>query len=164
MLPEQAKRAKRAGTRLVLVYGDIDGFKAINDNLGHARGDDVLQAVAAALREAFRATDLLARLGGDEFCVVAEADAGAEPETLGRRVDDAAIAAGECISVPLHMKLRHAHHRLARPRGRRRFAGPRRRAHVRRQACLARGRLRRCERGYKLLGRSFGLACRIQTC
>ena len=81
LLPEQAKHAKRSGARVVMLYGDIDGFKAINDTLGHARGDDVLKAVAEALCVAFRETDLIARLGGDEFCVVAESPS--EPAVLG---------------------------------------------------------------------------------
>jgi diguanylate cyclase (GGDEF)-like protein/PAS domain S-box-containing protein len=92
LLPEQAKRAKRSGARVVVLYGDIDRFKAINDRLGHRRGDQVLRAVADALRVAFRETDLIARLGGDEFCVVAESPS--DPEILVRRLDEAIAAAG----------------------------------------------------------------------
>ena len=99
LLPEQAKHAKRSGARVVMLYGDIDGFKAINDTLGHARGDDVLKAVAEALGVAFRETDLIARLGGDEFCVVAESLA--EPALLGQRLDEAMAAAGEELGLPV---------------------------------------------------------------
>jgi diguanylate cyclase (GGDEF)-like protein/PAS domain S-box-containing protein len=99
LLPEQAKHAKRSGARVVMLYGDIDGFKAINDTLGHARGDDVLKAVAEALGVAFRETDLIARLGGDEFCVVAESLA--EPALLGQRLDEAMAAAGEELGLPI---------------------------------------------------------------
>ena len=99
LLPEQAKHAKRSGARVVMLYGDIDGFKAINDTLGHARGDDVLKAVAEALGVAFRETDLIARLGGDEFCVVAESLA--EPALLGQRLDEAMAAAGEDLGLPV---------------------------------------------------------------
>ena len=49
MLPEQAKRAKRSGRPVVVVYGDIDRFKTLNDTYGHERGDEVLVAVAGAL-------------------------------------------------------------------------------------------------------------------
>lgn len=97
LLPEQGKRAKRSGARVVVLYGDIDGFKAINDRLGHRRGDQVLQAVAEALRVAFRETDLIARLGGDEFCVVAESPS--DPAILVRRLDEAIAAAGEDLGL-----------------------------------------------------------------
>lgn len=59
--------AGRAGRGLVLLYFDLDGFKAVNDNLGHEAGDRVLQAIAARLRRTMRASDFVARLGGDEF-------------------------------------------------------------------------------------------------
>lgn len=101
LLPEQAKRAKRSGARVVTLYGDIDGFKAINDNLGHKRGDDVLKAVAEALRATFRETDLIARLGGDEFCVVAESPT--EPAVMAMRLDTAIAAAGEELGLPVSL-------------------------------------------------------------
>jgi diguanylate cyclase (GGDEF)-like protein/PAS domain S-box-containing protein len=97
LLPEQGKRAKRSGARVVVLYGDIDGFKAINDRLGHNRGDDVLKAVAEALVVAFRETDLIARLGGDEFCVVAESPS--EPAILAQRLEEAIAAAGEQLGL-----------------------------------------------------------------
>jgi diguanylate cyclase (GGDEF)-like protein/PAS domain S-box-containing protein len=103
MLPEQSKRAKRAGSRLLVLYGDVDGFKAINDRFGHKQGDEVLQAVAATLRNTFRDTDLLARLGGDEFCVVAEAAATTHPEALVERLDQAIKAAGRDLNLDLSL-------------------------------------------------------------
>jgi len=63
-------RARRYGRPLSLLYIDLDGFKTINDQFGHAAGDVVLQRTAAALRESLRRTDLVARLGGDEFVVL----------------------------------------------------------------------------------------------
>ena len=99
MLPEQAKRAKRSGRPIIVVYGDIDRFKALNDVHGHERGDEVLVATASALRSAFRETDVIARLGGDEFCVVAEAD-DIDPDQLGRRLDVAVAAAAERLGLP----------------------------------------------------------------
>ena len=98
MLPEQAKRAKRSGRPVIVVYGDIDRFKTLNDAYGHERGDDVLVAVSEALQAAFRETDLIARLGGDEFCVIAEAD-DIKPVLLGERLDAAVKAAGEHVGM-----------------------------------------------------------------
>ncbi len=53
-----------------LVYVDVDDLKAINDSLGHAAGDAVLQAVAGVLRDNVRASDIVARVGGDEFSLI----------------------------------------------------------------------------------------------
>jgi diguanylate cyclase (GGDEF)-like protein/PAS domain S-box-containing protein len=98
MLPEHAKRAKRSGRPVIVVYGDIDHFKTLNDTYGHERGDEVIVAVAGALRAAFRETDLIARLGGDEFCVVAETDE-IKPDALGARLDVAVAAAAEQLGL-----------------------------------------------------------------
>ncbi|MCV2488718.1 EAL domain-containing protein [Geodermatophilus sp. YIM 151500] len=59
-----------AGGRVALLVADLDGFKEVNDALGHTVGDDALQQVARRLRAATPADGLLARLGGDEFAVV----------------------------------------------------------------------------------------------
>jgi len=61
---------KRYGTSAALIYVDLDGFKPVNDRHGHAAGDAVLKAAAAALLRHVRASDVVARIGGDEFAVL----------------------------------------------------------------------------------------------
>lgn len=64
------RAAERDGEKLALLYIDLDGFKAVNDSLGHEQGDEALKIVARVLDGAKRDVDLLARLGGDEFAVL----------------------------------------------------------------------------------------------
>lgn len=71
-IPHAQARAKRARTQLAMVFIDIDHFKAINDNFGHALGDRVLVAFAQLIRNTVRDSDLVCRLSGDEFLVVME--------------------------------------------------------------------------------------------
>ena len=77
-LPEALARAKRQSTGLAVALLDVDHFKRINDNHGHAAGDAVLAAFADCLRGCLRATDFVARVAGDEFLFVLEGLHGAE--------------------------------------------------------------------------------------
>ncbi|NQZ05705.1 MAG: diguanylate cyclase [Algicola sp.] len=63
-------RAKRNGTLFAVMFVDLDGFKLINDNLGHDVGDDLLIKVAQRLTRCLRDIDTVARIGGDEFLVL----------------------------------------------------------------------------------------------
>jgi diguanylate cyclase (GGDEF)-like protein/PAS domain S-box-containing protein len=65
-------RADRNGSVVALLLLDLDSFKAINDTLGHASGDQLLVGIAERLRGAVRADSLIARIGGDEFAIVVE--------------------------------------------------------------------------------------------
>ena len=66
-LGSEMERARREGNSLVAAYVDVDGLKSVNDEHGHAAGDELLKTVAEGLRHHMRSYDLLARLGGDEF-------------------------------------------------------------------------------------------------
>ena len=69
-LAREVDLAQRHSHALSLVTFDIDGFKSVNDNLGHSAGDRVLRDFARALSASVRSTDLVARIGGDEFVIL----------------------------------------------------------------------------------------------
>jgi len=79
--------ARRQGDAAHCIFVEISGLKLVNAQLGNDSGDDVIVAVAEALREVTRATDVVARWGGDEFCVVGPGP-GMAPLELERRVRD----------------------------------------------------------------------------
>jgi diguanylate cyclase (GGDEF)-like protein len=89
-----------------LLFIDLDGFKGINDSLGHTAGDDLLAVVAARLSHCSRTTDLVARLGGDEFVILARpVEDEAELHGLAKRVREAfaepVAVAGSTLQVRL---------------------------------------------------------------
>jgi len=80
-------RARRQHLPAAALFIDLDGFKDINDTLGHGTGDRLLQAVAARLSTVLRDSDSIGRLGGDEFVVLVEgASLDAGPELVGERL------------------------------------------------------------------------------
>ena len=96
-------RDARTGSRTGVLFLDLDGFKAFNDQHGHGVGDDVLRQVAQRLLRTVRPSDTVARLGGDEFVVLVEAvtDEGLSP--LAERLEQ---ALGAPLDVGPHGRVR----------------------------------------------------------
>ena len=69
-LDQAVAQAKRHQQKLAVLYLDLDGFKAVNDTLGHKAGDTLLAETAKRLRESVREVDTVARMGGDEFTII----------------------------------------------------------------------------------------------
>jgi diguanylate cyclase (GGDEF)-like protein/PAS domain S-box-containing protein len=80
------ERGRRENTPTCVLIADLDGFKAINDELGHPMGDLVLVTFAERLRSVLRASDTAARLGGDEFSIVCENTEPADADVLAERL------------------------------------------------------------------------------
>ncbi len=94
--PRFVERSTRQGTGVALLAMDLDSFKELNDTLGHAAGDALLQGVGRALAQGVRRTDLPCRFGGDEFVVLlADLDVGA----ARARADALRVAVG-AVSHP----------------------------------------------------------------
>lgn len=70
-LREEVARAARYRSPLSLLIVDVDRFKSVNDRWGHVHGDRVLRAIATAVRESFRRTDVVCRYGGEEIAIIA---------------------------------------------------------------------------------------------
>jgi diguanylate cyclase (GGDEF)-like protein len=88
----RAQRVARTGGRLSLLLLDLDGFKAVNDSLGHEAGDRLLIRLARRLAATVGPDDVVARLGGDEFAVLVEAEAPGAGLRTARRLLDALSA------------------------------------------------------------------------
>jgi PAS domain S-box-containing protein len=125
-------RARESGEAIGVCYLDLDGFKKVNDSLGHNAGDRLLRTTAERLQAVLRPHDTVARLGGDEFAVLIEGAASLETvvgELLSAlsRPFPPARSRGDRVG-------QHRRRRGRRPLRRRRRGGPqRRRGHVRRQ-------------------------------
>ena len=75
------------GTEMLLIFGDLDNLKGINDTFGHKEGDQALVDISQILRETFRESDIIARNGGDEFVILAMKSSETSPEKLINRFE-----------------------------------------------------------------------------
>jgi diguanylate cyclase (GGDEF)-like protein/PAS domain S-box-containing protein len=87
-LAQALARSRRSGHPVALLYVDLDGFKAVNDDFGHAAGDLLLKQFAAHLSRCVRKSDTVARMGGDEFVILLDDM---------NRADDAGAVAGKIV-------------------------------------------------------------------
>ncbi|MCU7728582.1 GGDEF domain-containing protein [Actinoplanes sp. KI2] len=85
----QLETALGRTSEIAVLLVDLDGFKAVNDTLGHAAGDTLLVSVADKMRAALRSGDVAARLGGDEFAVLLHDCTGPDAEDTARRILEA---------------------------------------------------------------------------
>lgn len=110
--------ALRHSQPLAFLMVDLDGFKSINDQHGHHRGDELLQLTAKVLAANCRQVDLPARYGGDEFCVMMPATEAHEAVRVARRIlreFEHAISRGHSWTAGVGMSIGIAHSDLGRP-------------------------------------------------
>jgi len=101
-----ARTVRDADATAGALYIDIDGFKRVNDTLGHAAGDELLKVVAERLCTVVRDQDTVGRLGGDEFVVLIESTAGEDtPDILADRLTEAIREPIELGNPPKHLSL-----------------------------------------------------------
>ena len=115
-LEQALARSQRRRTRPSVLFLDLDGFKTVNDTLGHTAGDEVLVEVARRLREVVRDEDTAARLGGDEFGVliedtIDEAAAVRVAERIERTLDAPMTIAGKQFQVAASVGIVRSHAR-----------------------------------------------------
>lgn len=101
-IAEELERSQREGGSLAVAIIDLDGFKQVNDGLGHQAGDEILIAVVCRLRDRLRPYDALGRLGGDEFVVAAPLAPGSDPARLFERLREAIVSSPlETLEAPV---------------------------------------------------------------
>jgi len=83
-LEAELERSRRDGMPIAILMLDVDGFKPVNDQLGHPAGDLVLRTVAEIIQRAVRASDVCTRYGGDEFAIIVPENAVTAAHTAGR--------------------------------------------------------------------------------
>ncbi len=84
---QELKTEQRMGIEMLIIFGDLDNMKAINDTFGHLEGDQALIDTSCILREAFRDSDIVARIGGDEFVILAMNTYETSTEKLINRIE-----------------------------------------------------------------------------
>ena len=104
-LVEVIGRYKRLGHSASLIYLDIDDFKQINDQFGHAAGDEVLKCVSNTLLSTLRQTDSVFRLGGDEFVVISDDAIGSDAMLLAEKVKSMLDSVGNKISPSVSVSI-----------------------------------------------------------
>jgi diguanylate cyclase (GGDEF)-like protein len=92
------RQASVEGTQLGLVFVDLDGFKLVNDGLGHSAGDELLKVVGCRMQGCLRHADLLGRLGGDEFVILLP-EIGADPLALTPLLEQIRQAVTEPVQI-----------------------------------------------------------------
>jgi diguanylate cyclase (GGDEF)-like protein/PAS domain S-box-containing protein len=98
--------ARRNGTRVAVLYLDLDGFKHINDSLGHAAGDKILHSVATRLISCVRSSDTVSRQGGDEFVVLlSEITHATDASITARKIIGSLTSSGAFNEPDLHITL-----------------------------------------------------------
>ena len=105
VLRREAKRAKRTGRHLSVLFIDFDGFKDVNDTWGHLSGSRALWEAAQVFRRTARESDVVARFGGDEFAVVLPDTPGPGARSLARRIRDRVAAFEFLESEGLRVRL-----------------------------------------------------------
>ncbi len=103
-LDSALERGRRHGRILAVMVIDLNGFKAVNDRLGHAAGDALLRLIGDALRTKVRASDTLARTGGDEFVLIAEELRDpADAQTIADKIVAAVAGVHAVNAQPVHV-------------------------------------------------------------
>ena len=109
MLANHVASARRGGPPVTVMMVDVDHFKRINDDRGHAEGDRALRVIARALSRAVRSSDIVCRYGGEEFCIILPGTSMGPAAQLAGRVREevpaacaqAGLADGERITVTI---------------------------------------------------------------
>ena len=122
-LEERAALCAASGGGVVLLHVDLDGFKQINDTLGHPAGDAMLVHTAETIRRVLHEGDFVARTGGDEFVVVCNAEESVDGfDELARKIIETFASPSATRATSVGLGLEHRHRR--RLRRRRRSATP----------------------------------------